>query len=202
MNLQYSTSARIIDDFLPRVARTKKVDFCIVIDPDYSGIPDPDVLKARVDSLRKVLPELSINHCGQTHLESRPIAISIETKREDSRAAEAQLQIGTWHAAQWNLLSRLVRLAEERLTDQRHEQQPAAAHGDENTPPQLASAGDNTGQTDTLASSIVTSKLAQLPFLPAVVVQGHDWYFAASTREGDKTVSGPCTKTHIALFPC
>jgi hypothetical protein len=27
-----------------------------------------------------------------------------------------------------------------------------------------------------------------LPFLPAIIIQGHDWNFAATTREGTKTV--------------
>jgi hypothetical protein len=37
-------------------------------------------------------------------------------------------------------------------------------------------------------SDMVASRLAKLPFLPAVVVQGHEWVFAATTREGEKTV--------------
>ncbi len=31
--------------------------------------------------------------------------------------------------------------------------------------------------------------LKDLPYLPAVMVHGHDWYFVATSREGSKTVS-------------
>lgn len=174
-DLIYSTSARIFTEYLPLDATTKGVDFCIVIDPAHSDV------KGRVDRLRKTRSDqdYSINHCTQRQLASRPIAVSIETKREDTRLVEAELQIGTWHAAQWKHLSELVVQAEERR------QVDLLTHGDEGDvqPPQLG-AGDRTGLVDRLSRAT----LARLPFLPAVVVQGHDWYFAASTREGDKTV--------------
>lgn len=95
-------------------------------------------------------------------LRSRPVAISIETKRRGAdQPAEADLQMGICHAAQWNLLARLVLDHE---TDK------------------------GQGQGQGVGTSTGSKAFDGLPFLPGVVVNGHSWNFVATTREGCKTI--------------
>jgi hypothetical protein len=94
------------------------------------------------------LPCGVINHTDFLPLRNRPVVVGIETKkRGGGDQTEAELQIGTWHAAQWKMLAQLV--------------------------DDVRGGG---GRLDTL------------PFLPAVLVCGHEWSFAATTREGRKTI--------------
>ncbi len=97
-----------------------------------------------IHSLRRSLQCGVINHTDFLPLRRRPIVISIETKKRGGDQEEAELQIGTWHAAQWKWLSRLS-----------------------------ADAGGS---------------LEALPFLPALVVNGHEWSFAATTRDQQRTI--------------
>ncbi|KAL2802474.1 hypothetical protein BJX63DRAFT_113508 [Aspergillus granulosus] len=134
------TTAKIILEYLRLNLQAKMVDFCIYIEPEMDDIAFNAIL-----SLRRVLPCYVINHTDFLPLRRSPIAISIETKRQGgAQPATAELQLGTWHAAQWNLLEDLI----------------------------ARSGGSFDG----------------LSFLPAVIVEGHDWSFAATTREGQKTV--------------
>lgn len=134
------TTAKIIREYLPTSSSAKMVDFCVYLDP----AADQAATEA-IQTLRRSLPFQVINHSGFQPFRKQPIAISIETKsRSRAQSEAAELQLGTWHSAQWRFLERLV---------------------------------NHSGGT-----------FEGLPFLPAVVVQGHDWSFAATTREGRKTV--------------
>lgn len=134
------TTAKIIREYLPACATGKMVDFCLCIMSEVEATAWNSIERASRD-----LPSQVINHTDEYGLRNRPIAVSIETKRQgEERLADAELQLGTWHAAQWKLLERLVT--------------------------------QNGGTLD------------ELPFLPAVVVHGHIWSFAATTREGLTTV--------------
>ncbi|KAH8661187.1 hypothetical protein BGZ61DRAFT_369428 [Ilyonectria robusta] len=139
------TTAKIIKEYLPCDSPAKMVDFSIYLAPDAG--PLTNETKAAVDaisSLRRVLPCGVINHTDFFPLRSRSMVVSIETKKRGGAQQEAELQIGTWHTAQWKFLSRLV--------------------------------SDAGGTFD------------GLPFLPGIVVQGHEWSFVATTREGPKTI--------------
>ena len=121
------------------------IDCCLFLDPAQSPrATDREIADAAIATLRKSLPCGVINHTDFLPLRSRPIAVSIETKKRGGNQPDAELQMATWHAAQWKLLSRLV---------------------------------DDAGYS-----------LDSLPFLPAVLVNGNEWIFAASTREGNKTI--------------
>jgi hypothetical protein len=134
------TTAKIIREYLPVGATGKMVDFCIYVNPEVE-----QVACSAVDRISRMLPAQVINHTDEFALRNWPIAVSIETKRQgEERLAAAELQLGTWHTAQWRLLERLV----------------------------TQSGGTFDG----------------LPFLPAVVVHGHIWSFAATTREGETTL--------------
>ena len=133
------TTARIIRDYLPAGATGKMVDFCICVNAEGD-----QVAYNAIERISRALPTQVINHTDEYALRNWPIAVSIETKRQgDERLAAAELQLGTWHTAQWSLLERLV----------------------------TQSGGTFDG----------------LPFLPAIVVHGHIWSFAATTREGETT---------------
>ncbi|KAL2812854.1 hypothetical protein BJX63DRAFT_236627 [Aspergillus granulosus] len=129
------TTVKIIQEYLPINLPAKMVDFCIYINSEMD-----DAAFDATSSLRKALPCQVINHTDFLPLRSSPIAISIH----GAQPATTELQLGTWHAAQWKLLEDLV----------------------------SRSGGSFDG----------------LSFLPAVIVDGHAWSLAATTREGQKTV--------------
>jgi hypothetical protein len=134
------TTAKIIQEYLPTGFMPKMVDFCMYVDLGTDKTTR-DVSKR----LRQELPCGVINHTEFHALRQRPITVSIETKTpRGAQPAAAELQISTWHAAQWRLLEDLV-----------------------------ARTG---GSFD------------DLTFLPAVIVNGDEWSFAATTREEQNTV--------------
>jgi hypothetical protein len=125
---------------------------------------EPDAPAANaINQLRRDMPLQSINHTDLTALSTRPIVVSIETKRTGQSDQGAALQIGLWQAAQWKLLSTLLR-------------------GREPTPTPTASSVFDTAPED-------PPGLKALSFLPAIIIHGHEWRFAATSREGRKTVS-------------
>lgn len=147
LTLDSSTTAKIIKEYLPSDSPAKMVDFSVYVVPDAdpsSTKTDTKTIVDAVNSLRQVLPCGVINHTDFFPLRNRPVVVSIETKKRGGAQQEAELQIGTWHAAQWKLLSNLI--------------------------------ADTGGSFD------------GLPFLPAIVVHGHEWSFAATTREGSRTI--------------
>lgn len=72
------------------------VDFCLAIEVEAE---DDKTIK----DLRRIRPEMSINHTDWGDLVRNPIAISIETKC-DSDYRQALIQVATWHSAQWRSL--------------------------------------------------------------------------------------------------
>lgn len=151
------TTANMIKEYLPTNTPGKKVDFCLYLSPDEAG----DAVAASViQDYRRRLPCAVVNHTDFVPLRSRPVAVSVETKRRGAdQPAEADLQMGTCHAAQWNLLSRLVM-----------DHETGADKGN----------GKSRG--------VGGKALDRLPFLPGIVVNGHSWNFVATTREGRKTI--------------
>lgn len=155
----FSTTAGIIKEYLVPSLLPKKVDFCIVLDPRSSPDEKDKAMADRIDQRRRTCPLTSINHTDLDSLISRPIVVSIETKRDGGSLEQAQPQAGTWQSAHWNVLARLV-------------------------------AGDGPDGTRELSSgSDGPDPLDALPFLPAIIIQGHEWSLAATTRVGTKKVS-------------
>ncbi|KAI5456253.1 hypothetical protein BGZ63DRAFT_367449 [Mariannaea sp. PMI_226] len=78
-----------------------RVDYAMFINPKLEDDPR---IESAIESLRRGMPEASVNHTTFTPLNKRPISVSIETKRLDGSGDKAVLQIGIWQAAQWKLL--------------------------------------------------------------------------------------------------
>ncbi|RSL92416.1 hypothetical protein CEP52_013833 [Fusarium oligoseptatum] len=114
-----------------------KVDYVLHINPALDLDASAD---AAVQQLRDSVVENSINHTAFDPLRSYPICLSIETKKYGGDLKKADLQLCSWQAAQWTLLS-----------DQ---------------------AGD---------------AISRLPFLPGIIVQGHEWKFVVTTRKNEET---------------
>ncbi|KAK4169491.1 hypothetical protein QBC43DRAFT_365928 [Cladorrhinum sp. PSN259] len=130
-----------------------------------------------------------INHCGQTHLRTRPIAFGVVSKRSDYIAGggdggEARLQVGTWSAGMWKLLEVLVRRRFDQFGPTPEEAVRMATIGMDCE----ANPGNVAVPYAAAVDAVVASNLSRLPFLPAVVVRGHEWYYTFTTREGEKTV--------------
>ncbi|OIW22459.1 hypothetical protein CONLIGDRAFT_687567 [Coniochaeta ligniaria NRRL 30616] len=207
LEVENCTSASIIPTYLPRLSHTKKVDFVIVLDPENDTDPDT---ASRIDALRETLPEMSINHCYQHSLTRRPIAVSIETKRGGAAEIEAQLQVGTWGAAWWNSLEDQVSARCKMLEDASFHAALVGVGGDSDggsvgaaglpgagilplRPETGCEAGGEAATAGVPApapaqATVPGGRLKELPFMPAVIVQGHVWSFAATTREGQKTI--------------
>lgn len=103
----------------------------------------------------------SVNRTDFQPLQLRPIVLSIETKTDNQSLDVAELQMGVWHAAQWAFLRSSI----------------------------LSAVRDSTRRLPTAEEVKQTEQaLSRLPFIPAVIAQGHRWLFVLSTRQGSKTI--------------
>ncbi|KAK3364122.1 hypothetical protein B0T25DRAFT_429087, partial [Lasiosphaeria hispida] len=84
--------AGIIQEYLPSQTGGEKVDFVMGIEPDAPAAN-------AINQLRRDMPFQSINHTDLTALSTRPIVVSMETKRTGQSDQGAALQIGLWQAA-------------------------------------------------------------------------------------------------------
>lgn len=145
-HLFYSTTATISKEYLVPRAPSKKIDFCLHIEPRNSDAIEDEVALWTLKQYAGDLEPCSINHTDFRALAFRPVTTAIETKREGGDDEEARLQIGVWQAAQWKMLHFL------------------------------------------LAKQGKVAALQSLPFLPAVMIRGHHWAFAATSRKDKKTI--------------
>lgn len=103
----------------------------------------------------------TVNHTEYSALQLSPIVLSIETKRHGKDLDVAQLQMGVWHAAQWKFLQSAVEV--------------------------MARSRQPEGASDEAIADAAKGTLAELGFLPGVIIQGHRWYFVFSTVEPHTT---------------
>lgn len=145
----YSTTARPHADFQPIMSNSKLIDLCVYASHDQS---------IEVDAITKfcqTAPTLSINHTDFEPLQLSPLILSIATEKQDGKSDKAQLQIGLWHASQWNFLQWAVH---EKLLQQRQDK-------DGHTP-------FTTDQEDDIRAKTLTA-LSKLPFIPGIIIQGN-----------------------------
>ncbi|TKW60073.1 hypothetical protein CTA1_3145 [Colletotrichum tanaceti] len=162
VNVAITTSATV-DRSICRTGPTKMIDFAMYIDPDTDDcrqLAGADV-ENKMRALRQRSGTDTANSTRYFFLRNKPVSVSIETKRSEGFET-AILQMGTWHAAQWNFL-------------------------------------------EGVAGS---SPYPGPEFLPGLIVVGDEWYFVASTRQGEKTVRrdplvsiSPTPFLHFSFLP-
>ncbi|KAL0929784.1 uncharacterized protein CTRU02_215214 [Colletotrichum truncatum] len=132
-------TAKIIDKYTDTRGPSRRVDFCMLLEPEAHAAEAIRAIQYQDDLL-----SMSINHTNYAPLRRRPIGLSIETKGHDEGLGDAKTQLLIWFAAQWQSLERLA-----------HRLEP----------------------------------LQPLPdFLPGVIIEGHQWYFVASTKDKSETI--------------
>lgn len=99
VDFRWPQAAQIITEYRPEEAPSKMIDFCVFYRPDKGSN-----VEQAINGLCRVRPAQSINHTDLGDLCTRPVALSIETKRPGVEGDNAELQIGTWHSAQWRSL--------------------------------------------------------------------------------------------------
>ncbi|EJT79679.1 hypothetical protein GGTG_04763 [Gaeumannomyces tritici R3-111a-1] len=180
------TTASIQPRFVLPPVSPSRVDFCIAVNPHW---PNHHLVKTPASrAVAEVcwdLPGQSINHTNNYKpLASRPIAISIETKRRGGSDEDAVTQLGIWQAAQWEMLQELVQ--------PRHDSTSSLATGPAATGPADPFAPPSK-QPTYLA-------LHGLDFLPAIYIVGHDWKFAALTRDAVAPDALPRIRSQSTLW--
>ncbi|KAL5903048.1 hypothetical protein ACKVV7_011356 [Pyricularia oryzae] len=194
------TTAGITPEILPRsLSSGKKVDYCVVI--NGASVFDQPVMETAnatgawktpaqiIEVLRRMTPGTSINHTDFGALSKWPIAISVETKRPGESGEKAELQVGVWQAAQWKLLEWQQR---EQTQMTRHVQRSVAAMDVEGerdervqeTETRIQPMGQDLVAVNAPRQIPTSLSTPDLVFLPAIIIVGHDWKFAATTREG------------------
>ncbi|KPM42075.1 hypothetical protein AK830_g4479 [Neonectria ditissima] len=165
------TTAQIIKEYLPRPAPDKRIDFCLYIDPRQD--PDPSY-SIKAESLREDLPQKSINHTSYGALHSYPMTVSVETERSGNNFDSAVLQIAVWQAAHWKMLRSLLHKA---------------------APTVLAVSLDDTRSE----AQYVSDALRELGALHGIIIQGHEWYYAATSPELTSPDGTPSLRTILWL---
>lgn len=94
-----STSSTILSQFSPSKAPSKMIDYCLVFRP-----PAGSSAAEAINEKRRTRPGNTINHSDSGSLCSCPIGLSVEVKSPGGDMMTADLQMGTWHAAQWRSL--------------------------------------------------------------------------------------------------
>lgn len=154
-NFTSCQTARPYLAWLPQSGKANMIDKCIY----YDTSNESDYSRA-LQELSRHSPTLTVNHTDFAALQLQIILVGIEVKRRGGRP-DANLQMATWHAAQWAFLRWAVLAALQRREPNK----------DSSTLEQQAK--DN---------------LSQLPFLIGILVEGHSWAFTISTRDQSKTV--------------
>ncbi|KAM0231491.1 hypothetical protein ACHAP5_011049 [Fusarium lateritium] len=162
VDFRLSSNAPIIDEYHV-TSGSKKVDFCIYIDPKQdkrTGVVEI------IETFREILPMGIFNHANLSPLSDNPIAISIETIKTTGKGWEnARLQMEVWMAAQWQFLRQLLEIRQ---------------HATDNLSVLRSRAGE---------MSFCTDKNWDLPeFIPGIIIQGHDWHLIITTADGEKTI--------------
>ncbi|KAH7142905.1 hypothetical protein B0J13DRAFT_556184 [Dactylonectria estremocensis] len=158
-NYTKCTTVRPHKNFLPRSIGIKMIDYCIYADPSRN---DP-ALAHTLQLLCEKTPTLSVNHVVDVkRLQLRPIVLSIETKEPGQNLNAAEVQMGTWHTAQWAFLRYMILLllrinTQGSLTDDEYDKQ-------------------------------VDEAISELPFVPGIIVMGHRWLFVISTQGKGKKI--------------
>lgn len=99
INLTNSTLLTRLKD-ATAVSRAKMVDFGLYLDGDSI----PALASAFIDLEKGEQEVKTWNHTGSTQISTKPLVVSVETKREGEGNEKANLQLGTWTFAHFRRL--------------------------------------------------------------------------------------------------
>ncbi|KAI0405761.1 hypothetical protein F4802DRAFT_561919 [Xylaria palmicola] len=150
---------------------TTMVDFCLALEPEPSTPTSTPITRESIRDLRARTHGSTVNHTDFYPLRDKPVVTSAESKKPGEGLLEAQTQVGVWQAAQWSLLER------QRGEIQRRQQQQQQQEGGG-----CASSGERGERNKRRKGG------SSIPFLPALFIQGAQWSFAATTRQGEQTL--------------
>jgi hypothetical protein len=167
-----STSAQLHKEFRPVATTARMIDDCI-----FRSFMDDEEWTSAIKKFAHINPTQSINHTDFISIQYDPLLLSIETKKPAAELEKAKLQIGIWHAAQWNFLDWAVG---EKLLQQR------IARGlDEPT----------TAQDQEDYKNNKLTALSALAFIPGIIISGYRWLPVLSTYDETKKTTVLCTDT-------
>lgn len=166
---------------------------------ELSSAPRPTSAQA-VEDLRKQQPGGSINHTDYNPLREMPVAVCIECKAPGEQLSVAEVQVAVWQAAQWRMLEEIVLVGDEaeQASDEDvagKEAEPAmnlvnqAEGGEPPMESRMSISGNDNDDGPEADKRATTRSAAQqmIPFLPALIVQGHEWYLAFTSFEDGMT---------------
>ncbi|KAI1418946.1 hypothetical protein F5Y12DRAFT_359200 [Xylaria sp. FL1777] len=165
-NAMNCTTARPHRALKPIWSPAKMIDLCV-----YASTDQRADLSAKMTEFCRLTPTATVNHTDFVPIATRPLVLSIETKKPDVHWDAAQLQIGIWHASQWAFLRWAV-------ADKLRRQRQRTEVDVEIPPPPTQEDQDE-------FKAKVLLILSDLGFIPAVIVQGHRWHLVLSTYEGE-----------------
>ncbi|KAF2626363.1 hypothetical protein BU25DRAFT_411764 [Macroventuria anomochaeta] len=159
----------------PGLTTGKIVDYVIFLEPSR---PARDIITSVI-----VSPSTSINHITYEALQTRPVAVSIETKTESRTVEEAKVQLGVWLAGQVARVEELIRQIALLETSKYGEEGTAGSHssGREEwqgrvvpSPTHVHTQQPTPTPTTHSISPVITGLLSQIVF-PLIDVQSENW---------------------------
>ncbi|KAL6410162.1 hypothetical protein AUP68_06574 [Ilyonectria robusta] len=191
-----SIHASILPDY-GSPSTTKKVDFCVYVNPSNETRATSVSISPAVPSIERLCRELPgqvFNFTDFAPLERRPIALSIETKKPGEGCEGARLQLGVWQMGHWGFLKYLIEIQEEKRQARRAEAvleaEQAEAEGNTGVVQQSVQSLSlhEEQQRSAPESTQETVRPLRLPeFLPGIIIQGHQWDLVITTLDGAKT---------------
>ncbi|KAK7414184.1 hypothetical protein QQX98_006970 [Neonectria punicea] len=157
-NAMSCTTARPHRQFKLSSSPIKMVDICV-----YASLDKDDATSAAIAEFSRTTRTETVNHTDFMPISTRPLVLSIDTKKPGVHWDTAQLQVGVWHASQWAFLQWAVG------------QKLQRAQG----------VPEEDGRAEFEAERLAI--LSSLGFIPGVIVQGHEWNLVLSTYENGKT---------------
>ncbi|KAK9788127.1 putative PD-(D/E)XK nuclease-like domain-containing protein [Seiridium cardinale] len=166
------SSARITG----KAKESRMIDFCLALECDpesdfdinRDGGDTTRLISQAIHDLRLRTPANTVNHTDYRPLSKTPLVLSAESKIHGEGAIQAGLQVGVWQAAHWGMLQQQCR-----SSAQHSSRAERGGPADPGRSCGFASSADPYGKLP--------------PFLPGLIIQGHRWYFVASTRDDSQT---------------
>ncbi|KAF4467865.1 hypothetical protein FALBO_5265 [Fusarium albosuccineum] len=171
---------------------SKKVDFCVYINPQNDSPPKTSSPVA--DAIGRIvhqLPGKVFNFTDFEPIQMRPIALSIETKKPTEGFDVAKLQLGVWQMAHWAFLKTLISIQQ---TNERQrqvvEQQDRDPPGDADDmlmgQPAQASPPHQDRASSTQHDDRLRTQFELPEFLPGIIINGHNWWFTVTSFDGSR----------------